>query len=915
MNRLTVFISQLKGIFVHCIHQRGKLNNNIHFQQQIFIAFSCFVLAFMEQQTLYAQHITGNLLLTTADSLGQPIPDVTVVITGKHVLGTQGTVSDAHGRCEIFNIPPGSVSIRLSHIAYAPLTIEHVLIQMGKSTSLGTIKLQSQIVGMAELIISGERPIIDPRSTTYGTNLQSTDIQDLPIDRNYRNTVTLVPQASASYYGDEANISGSTGNENKYLVDGVEVTDPFTGSTGTTLPYNFIQELVVTPGGYGADTRSTLGGLINVITFSGTNEFHGSVFGFYTGNSFIGRTELGLLDPTQGDFSNYDVGFGLGGPIIRDALWFFTAYNPTVMQRDINVPGFGIYSDKLTTHSFAAKLTWKPVQELRCVVTATGDPTKQYSVGRGILEPPKVLTNPDPYLQNITSGGINLSFNGIWMPNNSIMFETNVARVSTDAIGAAATQRGATEIFYVDNVTRTLSGGIPATWNAPRITYLTGIKTTLHYGNHTLKTGIEYKDNSIDNQYRYHSYQKYGNSTYYEYIGEGYGIVHHRNPSLFIQDSWQLWSAVNIHGGIRWDGQYMIGSNGVIAQEVAIPLQPRFGFVIVTNQENTEKIYGSAGRYAQELALMLSADFHSAGGYNYSFAYNHDPRDSATGGIKVYNNTHTIRPKIPDLRGQFFDGISLGYERVIGMNIRVGVQGVVKKLGDAVDNVFLIDSARHQFGNLGSGILSEWPKATREYTALIFTIQRHNDEHVNFLASYVLSRDRGNYEGLFDAFNHNGFPHQNVTFNDLNTARVNATGLVPNDRTHVFKFSGSYRFPFGMTTGISFIAQSGTPLSEYAYSDYGIRFLSPRGSQGRTPSIWDLNARLIYKIPYSSFVDTRLILDLFHIASQRKPVDINQARYRYADPAGNVRSPNSTYGKAYRYQPPMSGRLGVEMDV
>ena len=871
------------------------------------------VLLFLIQSAIRAQYVTGNLQLIIVDTLAESIPAVNVVVTGQNLQGLRGSVSDNLGHCTILALPPGKVSIHLSHTAYQSVVIEGVDIEMGKTTFAGEVRLREKILGMPELVISGQRPVIDPRTTAYGSNLHSTDYQDLPVERNYRSTVALLPQANTSYYGDEANISGATGNENKYSVDGVEVTDPFTASTGTTLPYNFIQEIVVTPGGYDADTRSALGGLINVITFSGTNELHGSVFGFYTGNHFVGSHDLGLLDPTQGDFTNYDVGVGIGGPIVRDQLWFFSAYNPTFARRDVAVPGFGTSVDKTVTHSFAAKLSWKPEQQLQVVLTATGDPTKQNGVGRNVLVPPSDLTNPDSYFTDVEYGGINVSLSGTWMAAPNLMLEASVARVAAQAVGEPATQRGADEVFFGDYTTNVWTGGVQTRWNAPRVSIMSSLSGTFLYGAHSFKTGMDYKDNSVDNQYSYHSISKYGNTSYYESMGEGYGVVHHRIPSLFLQDAWQVTHALNIHGGIRFDDQFMIGSNGSVAQKVTIPLQPRFGFVYMLDEEGSQKVYGSYGRYAQELTLMLSVDYHSEGGYNYVIFYNHDPRLSSTGGTKVYDNLHSIKSEVPGLRGQFFDEYSIGYEHSVGANIRLSVQGLYKTLGEAVDNVFLTSENRYQFGNPGSGILSDWPRPSRYYTALIVTVQRHEDENFNFLASYVLSRDYGNYEGLFDALSHNGFPNQNVTFNDLNTARVNATGLVPNDRTHVFKFAGSYRFLFGVTAGISFIAESGTPLSEYAYSDFGIRFLSPRGSNGRTPSLWDLNARLMYQLPIPGFSRVRLIVDVFHIASQRKPVDLDQAQYKYADPDGNVRTPNLTYGMAYRYQPPMSARVGVEI--
>ena len=83
--------------------------------------------------------------------------------------------------------------------------------------------------------------------------------EKIPLDRNYKNIITLLPQANTSYYGDGANIGGATGFENKYFVDGVEVTDPLIGASGTNLPYNFIQEIDLQEGGYDAGSTGFAG--------------------------------------------------------------------------------------------------------------------------------------------------------------------------------------------------------------------------------------------------------------------------------------------------------------------------------------------------------------------------------------------------------------------------------------------------------------------------------------------------------------------------------------------------------------------------------------------------------------------------------------------------------------------------------
>jgi hypothetical protein len=269
--------------------------------------------------------------------------------------------------------------------------------------------------------------------------------------------------------------------------------------------------------------------------------------------------------------------------------------------------------------------------------------------------------------------------------------------------------------------------------------------------------------------------------------------------------------------------------------------------------------------------------------------------------------------EIEGLRGQYFDEFSLGYERLIGNNLRVGVQGVYRILQEAIDDGYVPSEGRFRTGNLGKGILSDFPGPERNYKALILTIEQHYDEHFNFMASYVLSHTYGNYEGLFDAIGHGEFPNGNASSTNPSFASVNTTGLLPNDRTHLFKFSGSYRFSFGFLIGITFTAQSGTPLSDYADTQFGLKFLSTRGSAGRTPALWDLNARVMYELNFLTPWRTKLILDVFHIASQYQAVDINQFHYRGLDENGNPTDPNPSYGKAYRYQQPMSVRFGMEV--
>jgi hypothetical protein len=877
------------------------------------LALTLCILSLM-QKTAVAQGVTGSLRLTVCDSLGDPISGVQVAVTGAELQGTRGTTSDAKGRCEVLALPPGLTSVRLSHPAYDPVILENARVQLGKSTNLGTVRLHQATHPMPEVVVTADMRNTTVNSTTYGSNLRPGEIDALPLQRNYKDMITMLPLSNLSYYDDGVNIAGATGFENKYFVDGVEVTDPLFQVSSTVLPYNFIREIEVKAGGYDADARSALGGALNVITYSGTNEFHGSVFGFYTNNKFAKDPTLGLADPTQMPFSNYDVGFGLGGPIVRDQLWFYVAYNPTFTRRDVNVPGHGISPDKMLTNSVAGKLTWKAADRLNVTMTITGDPMTQDAVGREVGGvPPDSLITTDSYFQKILEGNLDLSLNGTYMVTENFLIEGVLARVNHYATGDPATPQGASEPFFVDNQTNAWAGGPSSTWDAFRSATMARLVATVNGGGHTVRVGAEYKANSTDNRYRNERIDKYSDTSYQENASAGWQTVHDRIPAVFVQDMWQITRSLSVHAGVRWDGQEVFGSNGALAQKVTLPLQPRVGFVYMPDDQGVHRIFGSFGRYAQEYALGNGLGF-SDQSYGYVINYTHDPRVSHAGGDTLPGGgTGTVSAGIDGLRGQYYDDFNLGYQHQFDPTINVRVEGLFRTLREAIDDSYNAAQQKYFIGNPGRGNLSESPRTRRDYLAMVLTVERSGDKHFNFLASYVLSRAYGNYGGLYDPVQQNWAPWaQTSAFDDPNNTRKFGSGLLPNDRTHVLKLAGSYRFDFGFSAGLFFTAQSGTPLNEYAWNGIAAILMAPRGTKGRTKAVWDLNARFAYDLPTGSFARTRLFLDLSHIASQKTAVYLQEYKGNI-DANGVYTYLDSNYGVAYRYQPPMSARLGFEV--
>ncbi|MBI4430021.1 MAG: TonB-dependent receptor [Ignavibacteriales bacterium] len=889
----------------------GKIASDGNIRLTVWLAslFRLLLLSIVTLDVAAAQVVTGNLRGRLVDSLGQPISSANVFVAGPNIQGTRGAVSDDQGYFDILALPPGEVSVVVSHAAFQQVTLQGVFIRLGRTTNLGEVQLHPRIHELPDVIVTGDKPLIDPTSTTSGANLHASEIHYLPVERNYRSIATLIPQANISYLNDEVNLAGGTGRENKYFIDGVDVTDPSFAKVGTNLPYNFVKEIEVITGGYEAQYRSSLGGLINVVTHSGGNEIHGSVFGFFTNNGLSVPRRGGLLEPAQGKFSNYDIGFGIGGPVVRDELWFYAAYNPTFNRRDVDLPGLGTFLDETVTHSFAGKLTWKASERLNFVLTTTGDPLVQKAVGNilPIFGSPVSLANPDPYLAEHTEGGANASVTGFFTISDGMLFEGSLSRIVHKRSEEPSTALGKQDTVLIDTETGIWSGGSFGHASFLSTSTIGRMSTTIHSGSHRLKGGIEFRFNQQDTDLDYPIALNRHSDTLYTFLANGtHGLVQNRIYSVYIDDGWQVAQAIQLRVGLRWDGQRIIATNGTTVHTINGPFQPRIGFIYQPGQDATQKIFGSYGRFTQEWSSSVMSSYT---GTSYFFVkkYNQDPRIVGFSGGEFLENAPSDIPEETELEAQHYDEFSLGYERMIEENLKMKIEGTYRSLREAINTGTVQGTLR--VGNPSKGLLSHFPKPRRDYSALVISVEQRGGGPFDFLLSYVLSRNYGNYEGIYDSHSANVVPNVNFAYSNPDGLK-NATGLLPNDRTHVFKFSGSYRFDFGLVFGSSFTWQTGTPLSEMGGLGW---FLQSRGTTGRTPNIWDLNARFVYPLSFSKGMDSRLILDLFHIASERKPVDYIQQRYFVVGANGAPEGPNSNYGVASRHQPPMSVRLGMEM--
>src|SRR5262245_60513459 len=342
---------------------------------------------------------TGSITGEVVDAQGAPVPGATVTVTSPQ--GPKGFVTDSNGRFFAPYLTPGKYAVRVELSGFSPVEQKNIEVRLGQRIELAGLTLK--VGGLEEVVeVVGSAPVVDTSSTTAGGTLDSDSLTKLPVGRNFTATLYLVPGVSDSSGAGAANpsIAGGSGLENNYVVDGVNITETgfggvgsynsTYGSLGTGVTVDFIKETQVKTGGFEAEYGQATGGVVNVVTKSGSNDFNGAVFGYFRPGALEGewnqlQTPQGTVNTTERN--EYDFGVSLGGPVVKDKLFFFGTFNPQFNRRSFIAPqpsngvvfpfrALGEQERKRQSMSYAGKVTWQAASNHRFDISLFGDPSK-----------------------------------------------------------------------------------------------------------------------------------------------------------------------------------------------------------------------------------------------------------------------------------------------------------------------------------------------------------------------------------------------------------------------------------------------------------------------------------------------------------------------------------------------------------
>jgi outer membrane receptor protein involved in Fe transport len=609
--------------------------------------------------------VTGTVFLPD----GTPSPGATVVLKGPAIVrGEWPTISDNGGRFVFLRVPPGTYTVTTSLTGFNTEHVDGVVINAGTTVPL-TVNLEIA-PATGEIVVTSEAPIVDTRSSTISTTFDDKLLDVMPTARQSFYDLTLTAAGMAAVGADESwlpspSAYGSASNENIFLVDGVNTTNPRGASWGSLVQVNYdtVQEVKVLSLGSRAEYGSFSGAAVDVLTKTGSNQFHGSG-SYYTllgdaadnyttsfGNSWM------YVDPaddiTTAPIDNTEYSFTLGGPIIKDMLWFYAGFDRRDSSTDtplwipLETYKADLYDIKLTGAFGTSQRAWLGYHYEDNVSGntswgATWDPTMRYD---------------SPQTNDTWSAQYQ------WVISDRNLFGAKYLGYSTKVVPSTPGEVGHPGFINWWKWTGTQSIGVNGDFpyvegsNSGRGTFQADFT---HYadnwaGDHELKFGVQYTTANGDWLGGY--FQNYANFAYpypwgydYNYMNNAwwhcdytwclaptdgvyvpfYNRETTRNPWLtkresdslgvFVDDQWVVSDRVTIDIGLRYDNMSAKYGTGYVYEPFATPddvnnptvlrerqgtgniydfktWSPRLGFAWTLTGDGKTVLRGHVGRY------------------------------------------------------------------------------------------------------------------------------------------------------------------------------------------------------------------------------------------------------------------------------------------------------------------------------
>lgn len=377
---------RIVDITIHCVFKRIYIDQifkrEVKLRKKSINLLLILFLALTLTSLSLAQRQTGSIRGTVSDEEGLPLPGASVTVSGPAMLGTISFITSDTGLFRFPALPPGLYKITVEMSGFNTKILEGILVSVGKTTSIDVLLETTTLT--EEVTVTAVVPAVDVTSSKTSVNYDANLIENIPVARSIYSLINtapgVIPDSTTVTSGGRTATHGSTVRGESYAYEGFLVTDPLV--SGLLIPVNFdtFDEVEIEVSGHPAEVGQVHGSYINVVTKSGGNKFSGLVQVYYTGEDMVssnftphqietfsaiapkGPTGDPLITPGK-TVKDLDASANLGGPLVKDKLWFFAAYryfNATYNYTGFNDPATRSVIDAGTdSYNLQAKLTFQ----------------------------------------------------------------------------------------------------------------------------------------------------------------------------------------------------------------------------------------------------------------------------------------------------------------------------------------------------------------------------------------------------------------------------------------------------------------------------------------------------------------------------------------------------------------------------
>lgn len=835
---------------------------------------------------------TGSVSGAVFGPGGSLVADATVKISGELMPAGRTVRTDENGMFQFQALLPGKYTVQVEKTGIGT-TSRDVQVDLAKDTQ---VDLVIGVQVREDVVVSAASPVVDLKSSEVNFNYKADQIAALPLQRNYSGLFQLIPGVAEN--NQFAPAGGGSRQDNKYLIDGVDITNPGFGYLSTEVNGLDIAEFNVKRGAITAEFGRAQGFVTNAISKSGTNQFRGIVFGEMRPRSFSAKANSlntsGEIVKIPSTIDRYVASFSLGGPAIRDRLFWYGSSQWVRNQTTGRTNALGAVPDRTeTTKEFFGKLTGQPTSKMFVNAGYRFRPNTCDLCGIGNTDAATVARNTEA---DTRVGTLTWS----WFPANKTVVDARYIHMEENSENLPVVDLGFQPTFNPNNLAQMgqfsdTTGAFAVTRGAhnlrseqvnyKRDEFRATVTQFFDLGgtNHQLKGGFGFEEGSeiIDRKSNgWGTLAIVANGIQATYYTEQPAQVSPgKTYSLFVQDDISIGSRLVVNAGVLLNrdeyAQVLASKNTFLTFDFGDEVQPRLGINYQLRKGAGDKVYANYGRY---YAMDQKSSARSLAPSRMFFT--DTVFDRTTGAVISSAPRASTTGKLIDagLKPTYSDEWLIGYATPLMTTWGLELFYTNRDSSDFIEDV---PSALPATGPFRAAQLNG---AERKYKAFTVELSRRLMNNWSMTTSYAWSRFEGNFD--IDLLSATGASFNTSSGIQDGPGRFVEDrfryGPLTQDRPHVFKLFATYEPPMvkNLTMGGYLRTQSGSPWAARGIDWDGAinRYLEPAGTHRN--EVWtNLDLLSAYRLRIGGRAGVKIEARVLNLFGELTTLSVEQRQF------------------------------------